>query len=66
MAGSAARRVLHPTGVAKQELNIIKLMTEKAAKLDRDTFGVDGAHGPWHSLSATCFQNALAGPMRPS
>jgi hypothetical protein len=33
------------TGVAKKELNIIKLMTEKAAKLDRDTFGVDGAHG---------------------
>jgi hypothetical protein len=22
-------------------------MTEKAAKLDRDTSGVDGAHGPW-------------------
>jgi hypothetical protein len=26
---------------------IIKLMTEKAAKLDRDNFGVDGADGPW-------------------
>jgi hypothetical protein len=35
------------TGVAKKELNIVKLMTEKAARLDRDTFGVDGAHGPW-------------------
>jgi hypothetical protein len=40
------------TGVAKKELNIAKLMTEKAARLDRDTFGVDGAHGPWqHRLA---------------
>ena len=27
-------------------------MTEKAAKLDRDTFGVDGAHGPWQQRLA--------------
>ena len=42
----------YSTGVAKKELNIIKLMTEKAAKLDRDTFGVDGAHGPWQQRLA--------------
>jgi hypothetical protein len=40
------------TGVAKKELNIVKLMTEKAARLDRETFGVDGAHGPWHQRLA--------------
>jgi hypothetical protein len=37
----------HSTGVAKKELNIVKLMTEKAARLGRDTFGVDSALGPW-------------------
>jgi hypothetical protein len=40
------------TGVAKKKLNIVKLMTEKAARLDRDTFGVDGAHGPWQQRLA--------------
>jgi hypothetical protein len=37
---------------AKKELNIIKLMTEKAARLDRDTFGVDGTQGPWQQRLA--------------
>jgi hypothetical protein len=46
------RSTRYSTGVAKKELNIIKLMTEKAAKLDRDTFGVDGAHGPWQQRLA--------------
>jgi hypothetical protein len=32
-------------GVEK-ELSIAKLMAEKAAKLDCDTLGVDGDHGP--------------------
>jgi hypothetical protein len=27
-------------------------MAKKAAKLDRDTFGVDGAHGPWQQRLA--------------
>jgi hypothetical protein len=41
------------TGVAKKELNIVKLMMEKTARLDRDTFaGVDGAHGPWQQRLA--------------
>jgi hypothetical protein len=35
------------TGVAKKELSIANLMVEKAAKLDRDTFGVAVGEGPW-------------------
>ena len=35
------------TGVAKKELSIANLMVEKAAKLDRDTFGVAVGQGPW-------------------
>jgi hypothetical protein len=35
------------TGVAKKELGIDNLMVEKAAKLDRDTFGVAVGQGPW-------------------
>jgi hypothetical protein len=35
------------TGVAKKELSIANLMVEKAAKLDRDTFGVVMGQGPW-------------------
>jgi hypothetical protein len=35
------------TGVAKKELSIDILMVEKAAKLDRDTFGVAVGQGPW-------------------
>jgi hypothetical protein len=27
------------------QIDIVKLMTEKAVRLDRDTFGVDDAHG---------------------
>jgi hypothetical protein len=42
----------YSTGVAKKELNITKLMTEKAARLGRDTFGVNGAHGPWQQRLA--------------
>jgi hypothetical protein len=35
-------------GVAKKELSIANLMAEKAAELDRDTFGVVGVgQGPW-------------------
>jgi hypothetical protein len=47
LAGCPCFGVYNKFGVAMKELNIIKLMTEKAAKLDRETFGVDGAHGPW-------------------
>jgi hypothetical protein len=32
--------------------NIAKLMTEKAARLGRETFGVDCAHGPWQQRLA--------------
>jgi hypothetical protein len=46
LAGAASEGVVRGES-AKKELNIIKLLTENAAKLDRDTFGVDGAHGPW-------------------
>jgi hypothetical protein len=35
------------TGVAKKELGIANLVVEKAAKLDRDTFGVTVGQGPW-------------------
>jgi hypothetical protein len=36
------------TGVAKkEELSTANLMVEKAAKLDRDTFGVAVGQGPW-------------------
>jgi hypothetical protein len=35
------------TGVAKKELSTANLMVEKAAKLDRDTFGVAVGQGPW-------------------
>jgi hypothetical protein len=35
------------TSVAKKELSIANLMVEKAAKLDRDTFGVAVGQGPW-------------------
>jgi hypothetical protein len=36
------------TGVAKKELSIANLMgVEKAAELDRDTFGVAVGQGPW-------------------
>jgi hypothetical protein len=35
------------TGVAKKELGIANLMAEKAAKLDRDTFGVAVGQEPW-------------------
>jgi hypothetical protein len=34
------------TGVAKKELGIANLMVEKAAKLDRDIFGVAVGQGP--------------------
>jgi hypothetical protein len=34
------------TGVAKKELGIANLMAEKAAELDRDTFGVSVGQGP--------------------
>jgi hypothetical protein len=49
--GSAAPGALH-RGVAKKQLNIVKLVMEKAAWLGRDTFGVDGAHGPWQQRLA--------------
>jgi hypothetical protein len=42
----------YSTGVAKKELNIAKLMAEKAARLERDAFGVDGGHGPWQQRLA--------------
>ena len=35
------------TGVAKKELSTANLVVEKAAKLDRDTFGVAVGQGPW-------------------
>jgi hypothetical protein len=43
----------YSTGVAKKELNIAKLMTEKAARLDRDTSGWCGRR-PWAMTAATC------------
>jgi hypothetical protein len=37
-----------PAGIAnKKELSTANLMVEKAAKLDRDTFGVAVGQGPW-------------------
>jgi hypothetical protein len=35
------------TDVAKKELSTANLVVEKAAKLDRDTFGVAVGQGPW-------------------
>jgi hypothetical protein len=35
------------TGVAKKELSTANLVVEKAAKLDRDIFGVAMGQGPW-------------------
>jgi hypothetical protein len=39
---SGVRSTGFSTGVAKKELGIANLVVEKAAKLDRDTFGVRG------------------------
>jgi hypothetical protein len=36
-----------PASPSKKELNTAKAMEEKAVRLDRDTFGVGGGHGPW-------------------